>query len=246
MMDRNKTNEILAERLGKLRARAGESQQELADKIGVKRETVKFWESGDRQIKGGDIVKLAEHFNVSADYLLGLSDVPTNDKDFAFVCNYTGLSERAVSLLELMKDLPGHSNAINSLLCKSALWLSRHLHEIQVCTNDLIFNMADGFKKETADTVADAATRLELALFRFSKACDSLPDDLYGVSSALEKADEYADRVILNDPEKLSLEIDAPLETALSLLADGPITSIVDFQQRLNELRRQNGEYQED
>ena len=245
-MERNKTTDILAERIGKLRAGVGESQQDLADKIGVKRETVKFWESGDRQIKGADIVKLAKHFKVSADYLLGLAEVPTNDKDLQFVCSYSGLSERAVGLLELVKDIPGHSDAINSLLCESTLWMSRYLHEIQTYTDDLISKTADGFKQEAADVVADAATRLELALFRFSKCCDSLPDELYGASSALEKADEYADLVLLNDPEKLSLEIDAPLETARSILADGPITSIADFRQRLKELRRQHGQHTED
>ena len=43
-------------------AERGETQQELADALDVRRETVKFWESGDRQIKGADIVKLAKLF----------------------------------------------------------------------------------------------------------------------------------------------------------------------------------------
>jgi len=244
-MERNKTTDILAERIGKLRAGVGESQQNLADKIGVKRETVKFWESGDRQIKGADITKLAEHFNVSADYLLGLSDVPTNDKDFAFVCNYTGLSERAVGMLELVQKLPGHSKAINSLLCESTLWMSKYLHEIQNCTDDLKSKISAGIKKEATDAVADAAAQLELALFRFSRGCDTLPEDLYGALSALEKAEEYPDLVILNDPETLSLEIDVPYETAASILAEGPITSISDFQERLNKRRRQHGQHTE-
>ena len=244
-MERNKTADTLAERIGRLRTEAGESQQDLADEIGVKRETVKFWESGDRQIKGSDIVKLAKHFDVSADYLLGLVDVPTNDKDLQFVCSYTGLSERTVGLLEFAKEIPGHSGVLDSLLSESALWMSKNLCEIQTYTDELISKTAGGFKKEAADVVADAATRLELALFRFSKCCGALPEDLYGASSALEKADEYADLAILNDPEKLSLEIDAPLETARSILADRPITSIADFRQRINELRRQYGQHTE-
>ncbi len=108
-MDRNETNIVLAERIGKLRVLAGESQQSLADNIGVKRETVKFWESGERHIKCGDIAKLAKHFNVSADYLLGLSDVASPDTDIRSVCDFTGLSEEAVEYIRnfgfiLLKD----------------------------------------------------------------------------------------------------------------------------------------------
>ena len=63
-MDRNEISAALAVRIGKLRTAAGESQQQLADSLMVKRETVKFWESGERQIKGADIVALAKHFNL--------------------------------------------------------------------------------------------------------------------------------------------------------------------------------------
>ena len=95
-MSGNKTSLFLAEMIGKLRVKEGESQQALADKLGVKRETVKFWESGERQIKSGDIVKIAQHFNVSTDYLLSLRDDPTPDVKLQDICFYTGLSSSAV------------------------------------------------------------------------------------------------------------------------------------------------------
>lgn len=64
----------VGERVRSIRKIRGESQQDIADALGVKRETVKFWESGDRHIKENDIIKLAKHFCISADDLLGLSD----------------------------------------------------------------------------------------------------------------------------------------------------------------------------
>lgn len=39
---------------------------------------------------------LADFYQVSADYLLGLSPNPTNDKDLDAVCKYTGLSESSI------------------------------------------------------------------------------------------------------------------------------------------------------
>lgn len=54
-------------------AENNETQQGLADAIGVSRELVKAWERGSRKIQIDDLVKLAKHFDVSTDYLLGLS-----------------------------------------------------------------------------------------------------------------------------------------------------------------------------
>lgn len=95
-MDRNKITACFAEKLGRLRAAANESQQQLANSIGVTREVVKFWESGDRQIKAVDLANVAAHYNVSVDYLLGLSPVSSTNSDLRFICEYTGLSEKAV------------------------------------------------------------------------------------------------------------------------------------------------------
>lgn len=64
--------DILAKKVRELRTDAGKSQQQLADALEVKRETVKFWESGARQIKATDLAKLALYFEVSVDFLLGL------------------------------------------------------------------------------------------------------------------------------------------------------------------------------
>lgn len=117
-MDRNEISMVLAERIGKLRADAGESQQHLADALEVKRETVKFWESGERQIKGADIAALAEHFNVSADFLLGLTDTKTTDKDLSFVCEYTGMSEEAVNTIRTFPHVfPDTLNSIIEAEC---------------------------------------------------------------------------------------------------------------------------------
>lgn len=43
-----------------------------------------------------DLKKLAKYFNVSADYLLGLTNNKTTDTDLQAGCKYTELSEQAV------------------------------------------------------------------------------------------------------------------------------------------------------
>lgn len=62
------------DRLWSLRTAACMTQQELADTINTSRRTVTYWESGKVQPTSESIVALAVYFNVSADYLLGLTD----------------------------------------------------------------------------------------------------------------------------------------------------------------------------
>lgn len=66
------------DRLRSLREEADLHQKEVADKVGVKRNTVTSWENGDRQPEVGRLEKVADLFSVSTDYLLGRSDVRLN------------------------------------------------------------------------------------------------------------------------------------------------------------------------
>lgn len=55
------------------RANAGMSQEELAGKLGVARQTLARWEQGE-DIPSQKVVIMASLFHCSADYLLGLSE----------------------------------------------------------------------------------------------------------------------------------------------------------------------------
>lgn len=42
------------------------------------------------------ILEIAKYFNVSTDYLLGLTEADTNDKELQYICDYTGLNKDAI------------------------------------------------------------------------------------------------------------------------------------------------------
>lgn len=63
-------------RLKELREKSSLTQQELADKIGVSKRTLGYWEK-EKQIKPDKAKKLAEYFDVSVAYLLGYSNEMT-------------------------------------------------------------------------------------------------------------------------------------------------------------------------
>lgn len=62
------------ERLKELRSDAGLSQKRLAELIGVSQKAIDFWEKGMNEPKASYIIALANFFNVSCDYLLGIVD----------------------------------------------------------------------------------------------------------------------------------------------------------------------------
>ena len=61
---------ILADKIIENRKKNGWSQEELADKLGVSRQSVSKWEGAQAVPDMKKILQLAELFNVSTDYLL--------------------------------------------------------------------------------------------------------------------------------------------------------------------------------
>lgn len=74
-------NEKLPKRLKELRESKGYLQKFVADKIGVKSNTLSGYENGTRSPDPDMIVRLAQLYNVTTDYLLGKSDDPNKTED---------------------------------------------------------------------------------------------------------------------------------------------------------------------
>ncbi len=76
MIDREKFSNCLII----LRKQRGISGVEMADAMGIKKQSYYAWESGKAIPTADALVSLADYFNVSIDYLVGRDDVP-NRKD---------------------------------------------------------------------------------------------------------------------------------------------------------------------
>lgn len=61
-------------RLKELRQSKKQTQQEIADIVGVTKRTYIYWEQGERQIKPEKAKVLADYFGVTVGYLLGYND----------------------------------------------------------------------------------------------------------------------------------------------------------------------------
>ena len=64
------------ERIRKIRIERGETQQEIAALLETSQQAYLKYEKGVNEIPIRRIMKLCRHYNLSADYLLGLTDEP--------------------------------------------------------------------------------------------------------------------------------------------------------------------------
>ena len=65
---------IFAERLKELRKEKGISQEKLAKELQLSKGIICYWETNQNEPTAPNIVKVADHFGVTADYLLGRTD----------------------------------------------------------------------------------------------------------------------------------------------------------------------------
>ena len=99
-------NALFPTRLRELRYKKGISQQALANTLGLAKSTVGYWENGDSLPDAQSLSALAELYGVSADYMLGRSDVKSTEMSTQEICDSTGLQEETVErLMELRQSV---------------------------------------------------------------------------------------------------------------------------------------------
>ena len=67
------------ERLRELREHRGLSQTDVANDLHISRQSYNFYENGQREPNQEMLLKLADYYNVTTDYLLGRSNSPLSE-----------------------------------------------------------------------------------------------------------------------------------------------------------------------
>lgn len=92
----NRAQEMFPKRLQHLMSTTGTTQQKLADYIGIKRQSVAQYADGTILPTIEKLDRIAEYFHVSADFLLGRTDIESPNVDDIAVHELTGLSKEAI------------------------------------------------------------------------------------------------------------------------------------------------------
>lgn len=106
----------IGQKLKNLRVAEGITQKNLAKELNIKQDDISRYEN-DKQTLNLELLKLyCKRYNVSADYLLGLSPCSMADKDERYIFEKTGLENDAISLLSAIVP-----NWINESLPRASL-----------------------------------------------------------------------------------------------------------------------------
>jgi len=137
---------VFAERLRGLMSENGTTQKELAGVTGITRQAISQYMDGSIQPNIEKLYKIADYFKVSADYLIGLSDVRSFDLEVKVICEKTGLSETVVETINF------HKKNKNDYLCETINFLIENEFPPKLWKgNREIDDMEDVLKQEESE-----------------------------------------------------------------------------------------------
>ena len=104
MKKESQTVKTIGYRLVTLLTEQGRKQKELADFLNVKPNVVSNYFTGERTPNIDQIVKIAEFFHTTPNYILGVTASQSTDDNLQTMCEYTGLSDRAIQTLHELSE----------------------------------------------------------------------------------------------------------------------------------------------
>jgi transcriptional regulator with XRE-family HTH domain len=108
-----KSNEVRIDRLKELMDNDGLSDYELSAKTGIDRSNINKYYNQVRNVPLGDLIKFADFYGVTVDYLLGRTEGKSRNAVVAEMVDYTGLTDEAIKLLH---DNCKHKNLAHQII----------------------------------------------------------------------------------------------------------------------------------
>lgn len=102
-MTKNYNSKITGQRIADLRKEKELTQEKLAQGLNVDTSLIGHYERG-RAIPADKLYKIANYFETSTDYLLGLTNSKSCKISDISICNRTGLKNKQVKILEMLKN----------------------------------------------------------------------------------------------------------------------------------------------
>lgn len=202
-----------------LREKSGKSQEEICSKLGVTQQTLSRYEKGQRKASIKFVVKASKYFNVSTDYLLGITDIKTSNRDIRYIHEHTGLDEFSISTLNNLNNVSSqsevsHFNEIDTI----NLLLS------QGCSTYKAYNQCYNALKDGSNNILKILT--SIMNLKYIKSDKLIIND----SGEIEKYNP----IIYNDSHLSSISIDIN-EILGNILFDKLKKSIVELRKTLKE-----------
>jgi len=166
--------------LYQLRNEHGLSLETLADEIGVSRQAYTAWENGKREIKSDILVRLANYYNVSVDYLLGRTNC--REVDNTYISEKTGLDEKSIKVLSEWKDAGDKRHLwngyLNHIICHDdSAELFEHITELDAAAKIEGLAAASDDYNDTLQSIDDQTAQLWYISHVFTSILGSLTEN---------------------------------------------------------------------
>lgn len=161
---------MFAIRLKELRQSKGMTQSQLASKLGMSSRTIASYEQGVNEPSIATIKKLSELFDVTSDYLIGLTNIKTTDLTVATISNYLGLTPNTIFHLHVYQENQ----------CKQEY--SDELHRASALKQSQMLSTLNMFFDPSCDLLDSITDYLNFSATHFKNFHDDSPDALAPIS----------------------------------------------------------------
>ncbi|MDR2729134.1 MAG: helix-turn-helix domain-containing protein [Chitinispirillales bacterium] len=157
--------------------------KDFCERLGITDRTVYHWRKGQPRPDIDRLGDIADYFGVTTDYLTGRIDNPSPNIEVAAVCEYTGLSDKAVKNLNYFAHYKDETYSMSEMLSHIITDISFEgfLKRVQLFVNGVMecalnpFN-ENGITEEQAEIYAEAALNAERNARIASKSLISIED----------------------------------------------------------------------
>jgi len=167
--------------------------EDLANAVGIGSSAVRMWYTGYARPDIEKIPAICKFYNVSADWLLGLSEAQSANMEFRQISEETGLSDHALLNLIKLRKVPKHpkqgDGIYSQLSAKEMLWLINHFVE----EIDTVYAIAD--KANAYVNIRNAVEDFDIAEYDETKlsALMKLGAETFGMTFDFTHGQETAD-----------------------------------------------------
>lgn len=174
------------DRIKNLRSQSNFTTQKLGEMLGKTDAAIRMWETGRSKPDADTLIKLAEIFDCTTDYLLGVSDTKSRRSSKRFVSRYQQLGEQ----LSTMNGGNGFMSALTKIISSDAM-----SEEIFIFFQTAIRLIAEGFIsaeifmqdnsygkaiEKTANEVAGEYADLYKRIFEYNAHAENMMEFVFG------------------------------------------------------------------
>lgn len=123
-------------------------REDIATALGVSTVAIGQYYNGDTLPSIENLIKIADYFNVSTDYLLGRTDIKTRDTDLKTVCEYMGISEQTVWFLHCQNEIDDISDNLKFVKLTESI-INHHFYTDFLSCLDTYFDIKFKAEKDT-------------------------------------------------------------------------------------------------